>query len=98
MMAPTRAISAGAKRRVASSSLKPCSAVSGVRSSWEAIATKSDFMRSISTTWRVAAVTFSASSSAKRRWRAASRAFSSARPTWVASASTVRRSSAPMSP
>ena len=72
--------------RVASSSLNPWSAVSGVRSSCEAMATNSDFMRSISTTCRVAAVTFSASSSANRRWRAASRAFSSARPTWAASA------------
>ena len=59
MMPPRRATSAGANRRVASSSLKPCSAVSGVRSSCEAMATNSDFMRSISTSCRVAAVTFS---------------------------------------
>src|SRR5438093_1254352 len=93
MIPAIRRTSSGASERAARISLNPRSAVSGVRSSCEATATKADFARSSSSRWRVAVATRASSSSANRRARDVSRAFSSATATWAPSASSAGRSS-----
>src|SRR2546425_278185 len=69
MIPAIRRTSSGASERAARISLNPWSAVSGVRSSCDATATKTDFARSSSSRWRVAFATCRSSSSANRRAR-----------------------------
>ena len=80
MTSASRVTSSGGRRLTARISLNPCSAVSGVRSSCDAMATNADFARSSSSSSRLAVETRSASSDANRRCRETSRAFSRARP------------------